>query len=484
MRPLLLPLLLLASACCLASSAAGGSGQLPLTTRSAQARKLFERGMNNLENLRIGPAVNDWRSAAKADPQCALAHLFVAYGTKDPAEERNELGRALKLAASSSEGEKLLVKWFAGTREGNYVQAIAAMNDLLAMFPQDSRLAFLAGRWFILAEEFEPGVKLLERALAGNAEYPAALNELGYGYAELGHFEKAFTTMERYAAAAPTEPNPHDSYGEVLRMAGEFDRALLQYRAALKVDPKFYASQFGIAETYALRGDEERARAEYEKAIAASPSAAEKLEYARQSALTYVREGKNSEADAALQQLVSNAKNAGIERLEAELHRLMAIYATDYAEATRHLDSAEAVLARSQTIAKADWDDERASILRVRAERAASAAELNVARNTVDQLQAMAAGSRSQMVQRSFHAGAGALLVAQGHFAESIAHLEEDQKNCMTARLLLSAYQKTGAGNDAESLRHRLAMTNETSAEQALVVPRLRRQLAELASAH
>ena len=52
--------------------------------------------------------------------------------------------------------------------------------------------------------------------MRGDAEYPAALNELGYGYAYLARFEKAFAVFERYSAIAPTQPNPHDSFGEAL----------------------------------------------------------------------------------------------------------------------------------------------------------------------------------------------------------------------------------------------------------------------------
>ena len=162
--------------------------------------------MNNLENLRVEAAISDWRDATKADPNCALAYLFVAYGTKDPAEERTALARARKLAPAATEGERLMVKWLASARDGDYVQAIAAMNDVLAIYPKDSRLLFLAGRWLFLQAQYEPEIKLLERALAGDAEYPAALNELGYGYANVGRFNQAFSIMERYAAVGGLVP--------------------------------------------------------------------------------------------------------------------------------------------------------------------------------------------------------------------------------------------------------------------------------------
>src|SRR5215472_10811282 len=83
-----LPLLLLVSLCCSAVAQNIAAARLPMTTHSAHARAQFERGMSDLENLRVEAAVSDWREAVKADPKFALAHLFVAYGTKDPNEER------------------------------------------------------------------------------------------------------------------------------------------------------------------------------------------------------------------------------------------------------------------------------------------------------------------------------------------------------------------------------------------------------------
>ena len=103
--------------------------------------------------------------------------------------------------------------------------------------------------------------------------------------------------MDRYVALLPNEPNPQDSYGELLRMAGDFEGSLHHYRAALKIDPDFVTSQVGLGDTYALMGNQEQARVEYEKAIRFAKNEADRLNYGMQSAMTWVREGKFAEAD-------------------------------------------------------------------------------------------------------------------------------------------------------------------------------------------
>ena len=85
----------------------------------------------------------------------------------------------------------------------------------------------------------EQAQQIMEKALAIDKNFPAALNDLAYVDARNRQFAKAFADMDRYVALLPKEPNPQDSYGELLRMAGNFEGSLVHYRAALKIDPDF-----------------------------------------------------------------------------------------------------------------------------------------------------------------------------------------------------------------------------------------------------
>src|SRR5918911_1734380 len=95
--------------------------RLPITTRSAEARKLFEIGMFDIENLQTNPALRSWRAAVRLDGNFALAHLFIGYLTKDPVEEKTELARAKELMPQVSPGERLAITWITGARENAYL---------------------------------------------------------------------------------------------------------------------------------------------------------------------------------------------------------------------------------------------------------------------------------------------------------------------------------------------------------------------------
>lgn len=447
-----------------------GAAKLPVTTASQAAAREFESGMVNYENHRWNFALRDWNEAIKLDPRFAQAYVWICFTTNDPAEEARDRARAKALLQAVTPGEQSLIRWMVGVRENHYVEGIMAMNDMLAMFPHDKRLNFLVGYWlFRWQDEYELSMKLTQRALAEDPNYATCYNQLGYLYSRLGDFDKALEYTAKYIEFLPNEPNPHDSYGEMLRFAGRYQDALEQYRIALKIDPTFYISQKELGETYSLMGEEAQARKEYEKAIHDAPSNGAKAEYLQKRALTYVRERKYAEADVAY--LNAAAKAHAMEQWiwEARAHRVMAMYEPDQAAAINNLDQAETLLAAvSGKVAQLDLNEEKAQVLRVRVQRALAAGDLSKAGKFVAELEKMASPASSVNTKRTYHGAAGTLLVAQLKYAEAIAQLEEDPANPLSMKLLVTAYRKTGAADDAASLSKKLQGWKVPSVEEAL----------------
>src|SRR5579871_4399096 len=116
------------------SRTAWKSVALPVTTQSSAARQTFEHAMVDLEALRRSDALNDLRASVKRDPKFAQAYILISDLTHDPEEQSSCRVRAEQLASRVSPGERLLIRWLSGVQENNYVPAIAAMNDLLAMY--------------------------------------------------------------------------------------------------------------------------------------------------------------------------------------------------------------------------------------------------------------------------------------------------------------------------------------------------------------
>jgi tetratricopeptide (TPR) repeat protein len=476
--PCILPVILLAlSVPSLAHHLKPGKTKtMPLTTSSPKARDLYERAMQDYENLYLDRANIGWKAAAEADPNCALAYAWIAFNSRNPAEASAAREKAKALEPKVTPGERLLIQWISDIQENNTIAGIAAMNDMLEMYPKDKRLFYLAANWMMGARDPEQAERLLLKALALDKNYPAALNDLAYAYARTRQFDKAFAAMDRYVALLPSEPNPQDSYAEILRMSGNFDAALEHYNAALKIDPDFISSQLGLGDTYALKDDQAQARVEYDKAIEHAHNDADRLDYTLQKAMTWVREGKTAEADKAFLAAAQSAQAQHLEFEEIQAYLMMSLYHTDDAEALKDLALADQALSRPSAMAQSDREDQRARILRYRAVRAVHAGNQDLADQALHQLEAMAGSSRSIIIQQSYHGAAGALLMARQKYADAIPHLEEDRDNPCSMELLSQAYSQTEAFDKMHEEQTDLRSTNLPTMEQALVVPAVRAQ--------
>src|SRR5579871_6421 len=448
--------------------------EMPITTASAKARELYVKGMEDYENLYLERCNEDWREAVKEDPNLAVAWAWIAFNSGNPEEVSAARAKAKDLAPKITPGEQLMVAWISKVQEGDFIGGITAMNDMLEMYPRDKHLYYLAGNWLMGENGNDQAKRFMQKALAIDKNFPAALNDLAYVEARDRHFDKAFAAMDRYVALLPKEPNPQDSYGELKRMSGDFESALAHYRAALKMDPDFVSSQIGIADTYALMGNQEQARTEYDKAIQFAHNETDRLSYEMQKAMTYVRESNYAEADKQFLDIATTAHNKEYLLSEAQALRHLAEYQADDNVALKYLKLAQESLTHQSNVSASDRNEELSRILRNRVVHASRSGNVSLADKSLHELETMASGSRNRVIQSSYQGAAGALLMDQKKYQDAIAHLEDDQDNPFTMELLIQAYYQTEQTDKLHEVEAKLRGTNVPTMEQALVVPAAR----------
>lgn len=454
---------------------------LQITTSSAQARTLFNKGLATMETLHWEAALQDWRDAALVDPEFALAHAFLTMLSRDPVEKVSEREKAVATRKFAGPEEQLIIDWVTNADQSQWVPAIQAMNEALNQYPKDKHLAWLAGLWLTAQRQSERAIPLFERASRIDPQFADPWNQAAYCYARLGNFEKAFADMQHYAELLPNEANPQDSLGEISRMAGKLDDALAHFRASLQIDSTFVESQAGIADTYTLLGQQEKARAEYALAIQKATSRVQIITFSLQSAVTYVREENFAKADMAFQDAARHAHEVDLGALEAEAWRMMSVYQKNNGKAMKLLTKAETTLReKGHRMNAAAREQELAIILRTRVGRAVHDGSMENATATLKRLEALAASDSNGIVQFSFSGAQGAVMLAQGQYAEAIEKLEDDDKNPFSIQRLIVAYQKTGAKDKAERMAQKLANFYEPTIEQAVVVPEFRKTMAAM----
>src|SRR5215468_5113829 len=119
------------------SKVKSATGTMPVTATSVKGRELYQKGMEDYENLYLERCNEDWRAAVKEDPSVAVAWAWIAFNSRNPAEVRAAREKAKALLPQVTPGERLMIQWISNVQEGNYMACAPALNDLVCKIPAD-----------------------------------------------------------------------------------------------------------------------------------------------------------------------------------------------------------------------------------------------------------------------------------------------------------------------------------------------------------
>ncbi len=448
---------------------------LPLTTKSPEARRLVQEALGlYLDRVEQEQSIEILRKAVQIDPDFAMGHEFLAQISLDSAEQVGEQAKAFATKDHATSSEQLVIEWYQDAADHNLISAITKMNDALNQYPHDKWVVWMTTWWLFQQAQYERASAIYERS--GITDSPGLMNNMGYNYAGMRQFDKAFSMMDKYVAALPNDSNPQDSYAEILRMAGRFNQSIEHYRASLVINPDFYSSQFGIADTYSLMGDQARARKEYEIGFQKfSLPELQQILWKTREAATYVREDDNDGAEHAFQAIADYAHSKQNSQAEADTYRQMAICEQNPKQSLVYLGKAEAATQEGKNSLKTAISQELAQILRARVEVALKMGNKQMANSNLERLSDLSESSNDKLIELAYHGAAGAVLFNERKYDQAISHLEEDTNNPFSLNLLAAAYQKIGYSAGAKRTNETLTNLNDPTLEQALVVPAFRK---------
>jgi tetratricopeptide (TPR) repeat protein len=443
-------------------------GTLGIASKSVEARENLEMALDQYENAGFDEAIMRAQLATEKDPNFALAYAVWSFAARRTVPAPEALQKAKALKAKCAGDECLLVQFLTGAQEANVIPAIAAMNDLLARHSKDKHVLYLAGEWLYFQQDFERATKLWSASLDLDPKFPPALNMLGYSYVEAlePDPQKAVGYLRRYADALPDQPNPQDSLGEVLRMAGDDSGSLAHYAEALRIAPTYVSSQYGRGDTYTMMGNYGSARAEYEKALKMAHDPDDRLHIEFQSALVHFWEG---DSETGRQELAALSTKSAAEKNAAGLFEIdyaRTLLAPDTESEQQILLGLEDSLAASAPgMTEAQRNAALASVLREEVRVHAASNDAKAAQRALDKLEKLAADSRDLLVESYFQSGRGFLSAAEGDFAKAAEQLAADLHAPLTVRQLVVVERKLGDTQAAEKALLRLKYLRTPTAE-------------------
>ncbi|HEY4307547.1 MAG TPA: tetratricopeptide repeat protein [Gemmatimonadaceae bacterium] len=223
------------------------AGKIPITTSSAEARALFLRARALNETLKPHEAHVVFEQAVARDPSFAIGEYYLASTSPNARELNAHLTKAVTLAANASPGERLMILGMQARTNVDRTRARQLAESLVVLYPNDERARFVLGSIYAAQQRYPEEIAQFEKAIAINPTYSLAYNQIGYAYRAVGDMNSAESAFQKNIALLPDDPNPHDSYAELLMKMGRFDASIAEYKKALAIDPHFGASHIGIA---------------------------------------------------------------------------------------------------------------------------------------------------------------------------------------------------------------------------------------------
>ena len=272
--------------------------EMPITTSSDEALKLFLEGRENLELIEFDAAAQLLDQAIAVDEDFALANLYrwrTGVGGAD--NSLQYLRKAMDQVDNISEGEKYLILSYNAQAKREGVKVKEYLDKLLELFPSDKRVQFLLGNYY---QNFEwnnkKAIDYFKRAKKIDKNYAPVYNSSGYCNIELGNYEEAENDFTHQIELIPNHPNPYDSYGDFLLKIGKYDESIKQFNTAYEKDETYTSAIAGVGDNYIFKGEYNTAREYYQKWYDKTASIGEKFAALNQIAATYVLEDEIEEA--------------------------------------------------------------------------------------------------------------------------------------------------------------------------------------------
>lgn len=153
-------------------------------------------------------------------------------------------------------------------RVERYQDSLPILEKLAAAHPDQLATGFLLGAAYDRTGQRDRAVAELRRVLKLDPDFHAAMNYLGYTFAEAGmNLEEALALVTRAVSLDPDNGAYVDSLGWIYFRQGHADQARGMLERAARLDPEDATLQEHLGDVYVALGQTERARQAYQKSL-------------------------------------------------------------------------------------------------------------------------------------------------------------------------------------------------------------------------
>lgn len=460
----------------------GEDARIPITTSSPEALELYLQGRRLDDRLRSADARKFFDKAVAKDPDFALAHLGMATTSAISNEFFASLTRAVELSDNVTDGERHMILAFLAGVSGDPLQQDQHLSWLVDHYPHDERVMNLRGNYHFGRQEYDAAAEYYEKATRINPGFSQPYNQLGYVYRFQGRYAQAEAAFRKYIDLIPDEPNPYDSYAELLMKLGRFEESIETYRKALTLDDHFVASYIGIGHNYLLLNRADEARSWFARLRDAARNSRERRQAHLWTAAAFVHQGQHRNALKEIEAMYAIAeKDANVTAMSTDLTRMGDILLeADLPEAAlEKFRESLAIVQENEVPLQVKEFRERATLyFEARAALAQGLTEIAEHKTRMYAVRVEAHRIPSEI--RRLHELKGRIALYRENYPWALEELEQaNQQDPRVLYLTALAYRGQGDGPRARAYGERAANFNGIDFDYAFVRQRARRMLSD-----
>jgi tetratricopeptide (TPR) repeat protein len=218
-----------------AAARAGSPKVITFTTSSPDARAAVAEYLLGVESHKFGAQLSPIaQRAVAADPNFAFGYYLLATSSQSPQQAKPNMDKALELAKSASEGERLYIEAVNHLRSQQLDKGLPMLADLARRYPDDRMVQMMYGQASLNAKRFDDARRAFERALKLDGSTPRVYTFLGNYWLLQGDYAKARGFYQKALAKRPADvawfqPTFGLMYSHVYQ--GKFDEGIAVLKA-------------------------------------------------------------------------------------------------------------------------------------------------------------------------------------------------------------------------------------------------------------